>query len=49
VVYPARVLHAKIYIVDETVGIGSINLTSTGIENNYEAFIWIKIIRLLKR
>jgi len=38
---PGRILHAKIYVVDEAVALGSVNFTKTSILNNVEALAWI--------
>jgi len=39
---PGRTVHAKIYIVDDTVGIGSANLTEAAVWGNFEALCWIR-------
>lgn len=38
---PTGMLHAKVYIVDEAVALGSVNLTKTSVLNNVEALVWI--------
>lgn len=35
-------IHAKVYIVDDWVGLGSVNFTFSGLKKNLESFIWIK-------
>jgi len=37
----APLLHAKIYLVDDKVGIGSANFTKSGIQGNVECLVWI--------
>jgi len=39
---PGRTMHAKIYVVDDTVGIGSANLTEAAVRGNFEALCWIR-------
>lgn len=34
-------IHAKVYIVDDWVGLGSVNFTFSGLKKNLESFIWI--------
>lgn len=38
---PTGMLHAKVYIVDNAVALGSVNLTRTSILNNIEVLVWI--------
>jgi len=40
-IYPPE-FHVKLYIVDDTVYIGSANLTNSGMKNNYEVLVAIK-------
>jgi len=39
---PGRTIHAKIYVVDDAVGIGSANLTEAALRGNFEALCWIR-------
>jgi len=41
-VEPGKTIHAKIYIVDDMLGVGSINLTTAGVKRNLEALCWVK-------
>jgi len=45
---PGRGVHAKIYIVDDMLGIGSPNLTVAGVRENFEALCWIKDPKLVE-
>jgi phosphatidylserine/phosphatidylglycerophosphate/cardiolipin synthase-like enzyme len=48
-IVPVRQLHAKIYLVDEKEAIvTSSNLTKGGMEENYEAGIWLNDPAVLK-
>lgn len=35
-------IHAKIYVADDWLGIGSVNFTVMGLKSNLESFIWIR-------
>ena len=39
---PLNIIHAKIYIIDNRVGIGSVNFTLTGPRNDLEVVLWIR-------
>jgi len=41
-VEPGKTIHAKIYIVDDMLGVGSLNLTTAGVKRNLEALCWVK-------
>jgi len=47
-VEPGKMIHAKIYVVDDMLGVGSLNLTTAGVRNNIEALCWVKSPELVE-
>jgi len=47
-VEPGKMIHAKIYVVDDIIGVGSPNLTSAGVKRNLEALCWLKSPELVE-
>lgn len=39
---PLSMVHAKIYVVDDQVAIGSVNFTRSGVMSNFECLAWIR-------
>ncbi len=46
---PFRPIHAKVYVADDQVALGSANLTKGGAEENLESLAWIKSAEIANR
>jgi len=41
-------IHAKLYVVDDMLGVGSPNLTTAGVKRNLEVLCWLKSPELVE-
>jgi len=47
-VEPGKMIHAKLYVVDDMLGVGSPNLTTAGVKRNLEVLCWVKSPELVE-